>query len=592
MNLPVRKKRSWTWVVILGVAVLCASALPVSWFVVAWNRHAADKACGDHLRQIGLALQQYHVAFGSFPPAYVMNESGERWHSWRVLILPYLGQNALHKRYRFDEPWNGKHNRLLLDQMPAVYSCSVLQQKRSTNYVAIVGAQTVWPEHLSMKYWDISDGTSNTLQLIEAAGADIPWTEPRDLVYKELRTGSSALQFEQSGVHFKAMRTLLADGSVRAISWQLDRKTFAALCSAASGRPFPGLGGDLPMQMVEEIEQVPLPATELRRTGIAPHLNVPLVQGRNAVYCATFQIAWDRLRDDVVNEPIRLSGNPALSSELNAHGFPRSSLSADSYVAIAGLGSDGTVNQIRSEMAKKFPSFPARLVPTSENAIVAYAFLQKRLPFALSFDRLAKPLNIRETNRVVNVFSFGIQDVASHGPREEELRKQVTVLDYVNDDDFVIRLVTPREYVVLAKVSRNGTLGEMLADVRGRVTRPRGRNVSPELAIEETIAVPLLSLFVEQEYQELMGRTLQNQRFSGLPIVSARQLIHFQLDESGAILESEAELQFLNGDEPPPRPRHFVFDEPFLIYLQESPSQEPYLVMWVENSELMVLSGR
>lgn len=586
---PVTEKRSRTRALIVGVAILCVAALPLTWFAFAWNERVADATCRNNLRQIGLALRQYHEVFGAFPPAYVMNGSGQRCHSWRVLILPFLGHEFLYKQYRFDEPWDSSHNRELLKQMPAVYRCSAVNQKGFTNYVAIVGPQTAWPEYLSMTYPRFRDGTSNTLQLIEAANLRIPWTEPRDLDYKEIRKSGRVHLSGQGAKHFDATRILLADGSVRTLPRQLDDNAFFALCTADSGHPFPGANWELPTSDVEEFEREPRPAREFPRTDVVPHLRVPLVSGRNTVYCATFQLAWDGLRDQVVKGPVKLSGDAGLSEALNANHFPRSSLSEGDYVAVAGLISDGILGRIRSEMLQKFPATAPRLVPESRGfGIVAYAFLQKRLPFELSFDRLTKPLSIREGNGKTNVFSFGIQHAASHAPREKALRSQVIVSDYVNDDDFVIRLATPRGIIVLAKIQRNATLGETLANARARVNRPLGRAVRSELDIAEPIAVPLLSLFVEREYEELIGRVLQNKGFAELPIVSAQQLIHFQLDESGAMLESEAEMSFLDGDEPPAHPRHFVFDQPFLIYLQASPSLEPYFVMWVENPELMV----
>ncbi len=63
------------------------------------------------------------------------------------------------------------------------------------------------------------------------------------------------------------------------------------------------------------------------------------------------------------------------------------------------------------------------------------------------------------------------------------------------------------------------------------------------------------------------------------------------LDEFGAILDAEAGVVTLNGDEPPPEPRRFVFDRPFLIYLQQRQAQQPYFVMWVENPEVLVPDG-
>ena len=81
-----------------------------------------DEECRANLKRIGVALQHYHDRCGSFPPAYVRNEQGQRWHSWRVLLLPDLGHADLYAQYRFDEPWDGPHNRQLLARMPAVYS--------------------------------------------------------------------------------------------------------------------------------------------------------------------------------------------------------------------------------------------------------------------------------------------------------------------------------------------------------------------------------------------------------------------------------------------------------------------------------------
>jgi hypothetical protein len=45
--------------------------------------------CGNNLKQIGLALHNYHRDHGTFPPAYVPDNNGQPSHSWRVLILTY-----------------------------------------------------------------------------------------------------------------------------------------------------------------------------------------------------------------------------------------------------------------------------------------------------------------------------------------------------------------------------------------------------------------------------------------------------------------------------------------------------------------------
>lgn len=555
-----------------------------------------DEECRANLTRIGVALQQYHERCGSFPPAYVLNKQGQRCHSWRVLLLPDLGHADLYAQYRLDEPWNGPHNRQLLGRMPAVYSCPVdgKRAKGIPNYFAIVGPQTAWPEHCALTLSDkhITDGTSNTVHLIESVDTGITWLEPRDLNYADLKNGGYHSNPRPSLRHTEKMRFLFVDGSFQKVTRDLREKSFRAICTPAGGRPFPGVDWQLPATETAEIQTVPRPASELPKTAVMPYLNAPLVPGRNSVYCANFQLAWDRLREDVVRAPVELDGAPEMVRELNQRAFPRDSLAEDACVAMAGRLSAGILNDIRSQMAAKFPAVTPRLVPeakqTGTDGLVAYAYLQKRLPFATDFDRLKQPLRFHAADGETAIASFGIENFASHDRREKSLREQVAVLDYAGPEDFVLQLRTQQDAIVLAKVSRTATLAEALAAVQARIAQPLGRDVQKELDLEERLVIPLLSLYVERRYTELIGRTVLNPGFTTQYVEDATQLIRFQLDESGAILEAEAAVVTLNGDEPPPEPRRFVFDRPFLIYLQERQAKQPYFVMWVENPEVLV----
>ena len=81
--------------------------------------------CTNNLKHIGLALLNYNDIFGCFPPAYTTDANGKPMHSWRVLILPFIEQQTLYKRYRFDEPWDGPNNSLLAKEMPSVFPLPV-----------------------------------------------------------------------------------------------------------------------------------------------------------------------------------------------------------------------------------------------------------------------------------------------------------------------------------------------------------------------------------------------------------------------------------------------------------------------------------
>ena len=107
-------------VVIAIIAILVSLLLPA----VNSAREAARRTqCVHHLKQLGLALQAYHDKYGSLPPAYFPDKDGKPKYSWRVLILPMLGEQALYDAYDFDEPWNGPNNRKLASKMPAVFAC-------------------------------------------------------------------------------------------------------------------------------------------------------------------------------------------------------------------------------------------------------------------------------------------------------------------------------------------------------------------------------------------------------------------------------------------------------------------------------------
>ncbi len=152
------------------------------------KRRFGRHPCLNNLRTIGLALHDYHGAYQSFPPPYVADASDRPMHSWRVLILPQLGQEELYQAYDFTEPWNGTHNRKLHDRIVDVYRCPKNKQSDSTvtTYVAVVGDETMWPEGKRVTFSDIHDGETSTIFIIEISNSDIHGMEPRDLRFEEM----------------------------------------------------------------------------------------------------------------------------------------------------------------------------------------------------------------------------------------------------------------------------------------------------------------------------------------------------------------------------------------------------------------------
>jgi hypothetical protein len=90
-------------------------------------------------------------------------------HSWRVLLLPYLGYEDLYAQYNFEEPWDGPNNSRLADRMPQVYALhgEYEEGKTITNYLSVVGAETAWPTDRKLSEMDVKDGVSRTIAIVE-----------------------------------------------------------------------------------------------------------------------------------------------------------------------------------------------------------------------------------------------------------------------------------------------------------------------------------------------------------------------------------------------------------------------------------------
>jgi hypothetical protein len=565
------------------------------------EREHSTAGCRDNLKQIGLALHEYHARHGSFPPAYVKGKDGRPAHSWRVLILPFLGRQGLYDAYRFDEPWDGPNNSQLVERMPEAFACPAVRDgpPGRTSYVAVVGSQTMWPGDQAIRIFDVKDGLSNTIQLLEIADSDIAWTEPRDVLLRDLLPpGEADVGPRFRSAHRGFVTVLLGDGSVKhfhrpIIEGKSDRQVLFSFLTANGGRPY---GKWLPGEEAVVVGDFPpeKDANQLQATEVTPHLEAR-VTDRNSIYCATFQIAWDDWRKHLGVAP-QLEGDPPAVAALNRSTFPRTALSPASYVARMGFVNQGIQEAIRQEMARKFPGVTPSVKSVPEGTdVIAYAFLQKNLPFAVNFDVLPEPLVFHATGGDVRVKAFGFKELGKASGAAEMLKKQVAVLHYASDDEFVIRLKPEKDEIILAKVRPGATLADTLQSVQKQVREQAGKVPRPIPEDDETLIIPRLAFNVLRRYDELIGKRLQNTKWPDTTIVEAQQVVRFLLNESGARMESEVIIgETQNGHTPPPpppKPRRFVLDRPFLLYLLESGADQPYGVIWVANAEIMEKSG-
>jgi hypothetical protein len=191
--------------------------------------------CTNNLKQIGLAMHNYLSAHGTFSPAFTKSPDGKPLLSWRVHILPYLEQQALYDEFHKDEPWDSPHNKALIARMPAVYHCPsgspTPAKEGKTSYLTPRGPATVFPGAEGVKIQDITDGTSNSILVMDASDdVAVIWTKPDDWEMPVEFKVQSLFGHHPKGTNFG-----LADGSVRFIKETTPPKLLRELMTRNGG---------------------------------------------------------------------------------------------------------------------------------------------------------------------------------------------------------------------------------------------------------------------------------------------------------------------------------------------------------------------
>ncbi|MCX5646189.1 MAG: hypothetical protein NTZ17_16135 [Phycisphaerae bacterium] len=174
-------------------------------------------------------------------------------------------------------------------------------------------------------------------------------------------------------------------------------------------------------------------ADQLPGTVVTPHFECEITPGKNVLWCATFQIAWNELYD-LLGGPIQGPGAPEMVSILNKQAVTRRDLDEISYIAVAGKttnGPDDIRQKIARELDRKFkgaasPELLSQLDSVSPGLWVTYAYLFKDLPFQWAFRRMGVGLTFAGRE----VENFGIWQFLERQRNEAKAASQVLVYDY------------------------------------------------------------------------------------------------------------------------------------------------------------------
>ena len=322
---------------------------------------------------------------------------------------------------------------------------------------------------------------------------------------------------------------------------------------------------------------------ECKDTIFSPILETDIIDKKNMVYCMSFQSAWNKLIK-IINGKIEYLKPNRVGEILNKNSELPEPVSENYLFVKAGKWDEQFVAGVKKESSKflghdlnmQINNPPVGTIPDGNFA--AFALLKKELRFKNIFN-----------NNLEKGMTFIDKYVISFGEKGKMINRSAEIIDYRNDDDFIIRVFssTEEDDIILAKVEKEKTLLDITSSVLKR-WKSSNNNSFKDLDVLE---MPFISLNKEVEFAELIA-PIENVLVDGNPsrVAEARQKTIFGLSETGIILESASFVGIVTegiGPEENEKPRYLVFNKPFLILLKEKKFDMPYFVMWVGNSELM-----
>jgi hypothetical protein len=302
--------------------------------------------------------------------------------------------------------------------------------------------------------------------------------------------------------------------------------------------------------------------SEFEKTEFIPTLEHKVTKDKNSIYCATFLFAWKELTKSF--NPIEFTEGNTDIVLLNKSNSFENVLKKDEYKISQEV--DGDFVKIRAEFNKSLP-----------------------------FETKLQSFNNKLTFNGEKVSSFGVKGYDSN-----EQLKTVKIIYYKNDNNFIIKLLPKdKEHEIILFKTEQGfnSITEMTLEIE-KLTEIGKAEIKNEKInwkyyydIEDIVIIPKFSFNIQTNYKTIEGTSFASNG-ENYDIIKAWQRTAFILDESGAEIESEAEIEYateeIEEEYEKPKPKKMIFDKPFLILLKRTDAKNPYFGLWTTNTELMI----
>lgn len=204
----------------------------------------------QHLKAIAEALDRYHADKGSYPPPAILDKEGRPILSWRVALLPYLGEEAkaLYKEFNLEEPWDGLNNKKLIEKMPLEFRMPDSSEAYKTATHVFSGEDSIFTPK-GRKKADLKPGAA--LLALGTSEAATYWSKPLDFALAEGKPLPSFWNPEGQG----KLYVFFADGTVRPFTKDTAKETILREIARPAGAKLDALPAPLPRVAQKETEK-------------------------------------------------------------------------------------------------------------------------------------------------------------------------------------------------------------------------------------------------------------------------------------------------------------------------------------------------
>lgn len=306
----------------------------------------------------------------------------------------------------------------------------------------------------------------------------------------------------------------------------------------------------------------------------------------DTAWCPTFQLVWNDMKNELVEQDVEFidGDEPGYLENLNDELFTEEDISDEYYYKKWGVKSNKLKEEILKGVKDKFDE-DSDVIDESDDwgdgkdksAHVFYAMLKKVFEYENPFDILDEGVFEHEGKWFENVKYFGIAEST-----KEEVKDQVTILYYEDNDNFAFSVATKDgDEVIFAKGVKGKTFAKIYEEIEKSADEYTG---SEKMEEKDTLKIPNLKFNMLKEYKELEKKEIACKNGDEIIIEKALQTIKLEMDNKGGKIKSEAIIMTketaMEEEEPP---KKMNLDGEFVVFVKEEDKDLPYFALKVSD---------